>query len=146
MRVSEAMSRDVRVCSPGSTIRDCAKMMAEIDAGAMPVGENDKLVGMITDRDIAIRGVALGKGPDTPVREVMSTEKVLYCYEDEELDHVAKNMAELQVRRLPVVNRDKRLVGIVSLGDVAQKEKKAATKAVSGVSKPGGAHSQSARA
>src|SRR2546421_2490744 len=114
MRVSEAMTRDVKICTPGQTIRDVAKAMAEIDAGAMPVGENDRLVGMITDRDIAIRAVAQGKGPDTPVREVMTTEQVLYCYDDEDLDHVAKNMASQQVRRLPVVNRDKRLVGIVS--------------------------------
>ena len=140
MRVSEAMTREVRVATPGQSIRDVAKIMAEIDAGAMPVGENDKLVGMVTDRDIAIRGVALGKGPDTPVREVMSTEKVLYCYEDEELDHVAKNMGDQQVRRLPVVSRDKRLVGIVSLGDVAQRETRSASKAVKGASRPGGLH------
>src|SRR5256884_9714568 len=120
MRVSEAMTREVRVASPGQSIREVAKIMAEIDAGAMPVGDNDRLVGMITDRDIAIRGVAQGKGPDTPVREVMSTETVLYCYEDEELDHVAKNMGEIQVQRLPVLDRSKRLVGIVSLGDIAQ--------------------------
>ena len=144
MRVNEAMSRDVRVCTPGSSIRDCARMMAEIDAGVMPVGENDRLIGMITDRDIAIRAVAAGKGPDTPVRDVMS-EPVMYCYEDEELDHVAKNMGDIQVRRLPVVDRNKRLVGIVSLGDLAMTEKKAATQAVSGISKPGGQHSQSAR-
>ena len=142
MRVCDAMSREVRIATPGQSIRDVAKIMAEIDAGAMPVGENDRLVGMITDRDIAIRAVAQGKGPDTPVREVMSTEQVLYCYEDEELDHVAKNMGSEQVRRLPVVNRDKRLVGIVSFGDVAQKETRAATKAAKGVTKPGGAHQQ----
>src|SRR5690348_2241866 len=145
MRVSDAMTRDVRVATPGESIRDVAKVMAEIDAGALPVGENDRLIGMITDRDIAIRAVAQGKGPDTPVREVMSTEKVCYCYDDEELDQVAKNMGDIQVRRLPVVNREKRLVGIVSLGDLANRERKAATKAVSGVSKPGGSHSQSAR-
>ena len=143
MRVSEAMSREVRLAAPGQSIRDVAKIMAEIDAGSMPVGENDRLVGMITDRDIAIRAVALGKGPDTPVRDVMSTEQVLYCFEDEELEHVAKNMGDEQVRRLPVVNRDKRLVGIVSLGDVSQKEKRAAAKAVSGVSRPGGQHTNS---
>jgi CBS domain-containing protein len=142
MRVSEAMTREVRVANPGQSIRDVAKIMAEIDAGAMPVGENDRLVGMITDRDIAIRAVALGKGPDTPVRDVMSTEKVLYCYDDEELDHVAKNMGDEQVRRLPVVNREKRLVGIVSLGDVAQRETRAASKAVKGATRPGGAHKQ----
>ncbi len=140
MRVSEAMTREVRVANPGQSIREVAKIMAEIDAGAMPVGENDKLVGMITDRDIAIRGIAQGKGPDTPVREVMSTETILYCYEDEELDHVAKNMGDQQVRRLPVVSREKRLVGIVSLGDVAQRETRAASKAVKGATRPGGAH------
>ncbi|TMH26571.1 MAG: CBS domain-containing protein [Betaproteobacteria bacterium] len=143
MRVSDAMTREVRVASPGQSIREVAKIMAEIDAGAMPVGDNDRLVGMITDRDIAIRAVAEGKGPDTPVREVMSTETVLYCYEDEELDHVAKNMSEQQVRRLPVVNRDKRLVGIVSLGNLAQTEGRAANKAVKGVTKPSGQHNQS---
>jgi CBS domain-containing protein len=142
MRVSEAMTREVRVASPGQSIREVAKIMAEIDAGAMPVGDNDRLVGMITDRDIAIRAVALGKGPDTPVRDVMSTEQVLFCYDDEELDHVAKNMSEQQVRRLPVVNREKRLVGIVSLGNLAQSEGRAANKAVKGVTKPGGQHHQ----
>jgi CBS domain-containing protein len=145
MRVSEAMSRDVRLANPGQSIRDVAKIMAEIDAGAMPVQENDRLVGMITDRDIAVRAVALGKGPDTPVRDVMSTEQVLYCFEDEDLDHVAQNMGEQRVRRLPVVSREKRLVGIVSLGDVATNERKAGGRAVSGVSKDGGPHSQSAR-
>ena len=142
MRVSEAMSRDVRVANPGQTICDVAKIMAEIDAGAVPVGENDRLVGMITDRDIAVRAVAAGKGPDTPVREVMSQE-VKYCFDDEDLDHVAKNMGDIRIRRLPVVNRDKRLVGIVSLGDVALKHgERPAGKAVKGVSKPGGPHSQ----
>ena len=135
MRVSDAMTRGVRIANPGQTIRDAAKAMAEIDAGAMPVSDGDRLVGMITDRDIAIRAVAAGKGPDTPVRDVMSPD-VKYCFEDEELDHVAKNMADIQVRRLPVVNREKRLVGIVSLGDVALTEgERAAGKAVTGISR-----------
>ncbi len=146
MRVSDAMTREVRIASPGQSIRDVAKIMAEIDAGAMPVGDNDRLVGMITDRDIAIRAVAQGKGPDTPVRDVMSTDKVLYCYEDEELEQVAKNMSQQQVRRLPVVNREERLVGIVSLGNLAQREARSASKAVKGVTKPGGQHSQGAHA
>jgi CBS domain-containing protein len=136
------MTREVRLADPGQSIADVAKIMAEIDAGVVPVQENDRLVGMITDRDIAVRAVAMGKGPDTPVREVM-TQEVKYCYDDEELDHVAKNMGDIRVRRLPVVNREKRLVGIVSLGDVALKEKpSSAAKAVKGVSKPGGPHSQ----
>ena len=142
MRVSEAMTREVRVAAPTQTIREVAKIMDEIDAGSMPVGDNDRLVGMITDRDIAIRAVALGKGPDTPVREVMS-EDVKYCYDDEDLEHVARNMGDIQVRRLPVVNRDKRLVGIVSLGDVSQKEDSRTTgKATAGVSQRGGQHRQ----
>jgi CBS domain-containing protein len=142
MRVSEAMTRDVRVANPGQSIRDVAKIMAEIDAGAIPVGENDRLVGMITDRDIAIRAVAQGKGPDTPVRDVMSKD-VKYCFEDEDLEHVAHNMGDIQVRRLPVVSRDKRLVGIVSLGDVAQNEDSETTgEATAGVSERGGKHRQ----
>ena len=142
MRVSEAMTREVRVANPTQTIRDVAKMMAEIDAGALPVGENDRLVGMITDRDIAIRAVAQGKGPDTPVRDVMSKD-IKYCYEDEDLEHVAENMGDLQVRRLPVVNREKRLVGIVALGDIARHEDHHTTgETTADVSKPGGKHRQ----
>jgi CBS domain-containing protein len=136
MKVSEAMSRDVQLARPDQPICDAAKTMAAIDAGALPVQENDRLVGMITDRDITVRAVAERKGPDTPVRDVMSSD-IKYCFEDEDLEHVAKNMADLQVRRLPVVNREKRLVGIVALGDVAMAEgKKVAGKAVKGVSRP----------
>jgi CBS domain-containing protein len=142
MKVAQAMSRDVRVANPNETIRQVAHTMAEIDAGAIPVGENDRLVGMITDRDIAVRAVAAGKGPDTPVRDVM-THDVKYCFEDEDLNHVAKNMADQRVRRLPVMNRDKRLVGMLSVGDLALKQgKKAAGDAISGISQHGGPHSQ----
>jgi CBS domain-containing protein len=136
------MTRDVQLTSPTESIRDAAKMMAEIDAGSLPVGQDKRLVGMITDRDIAIRAVAEGKGPDTPVSEVMSQE-VLYCFDDQELEEVARNMADIKVRRLPVLNREKHLVGIVSLGDLSQKEQPEVTaKAVSNISKPGGKHSQ----
>ena len=118
-------------------------MMAEIDAGILPVREGDRLVGMITDRDIALRAVAAGKGPRTPIREIMSPE-VKYCYEDEDLDRVTHNMAHIQVRRLPVLNRDKRLVGIISLGDVAViQDAHYAQTALIGISEPGGPHSQS---
>jgi CBS domain-containing protein len=144
MRVSEAMTRDVRIASPSETIRQAARMMAEIDAGVVPVGENDRLVGMITDRDIAVRAVADGKSPDTPIREVMSSD-VCYCFDDQEISDVAANMADVQVRRLPVVDRAKRLVGILSLGDIAQADKqgKPAAEALCGISEPGGQHSQS---
>ncbi|MDX1376418.1 MAG: CBS domain-containing protein [Burkholderiales bacterium] len=118
MNVSKVMTRDVRLASPAQTIHEVAQIMAEIGAGALPVGEDDRLRGMITDRDIAIRAVAAGKGPDTRVEEVM-TPGTKYCFEDEEVGAVAETMAKLQVRRLPVLNRDKRLVGIVSLGDVS---------------------------
>jgi CBS domain-containing protein len=141
MKVSEAMTRDVRVASPNESIRDAARMMAEIDAGALPVGENDRLVGVITDRDIAVRAVAEGKDSTTKVRDVMSRE-VLYCYDDQDVDDVARNMGDVKVRRLPVVNRDKRLVGIISLGDVACKEDvEVSGDTVAQISQPGGKHS-----
>jgi CBS domain-containing protein len=112
--------------------------MSEEDVGALPVADNDRLVGMITDRDIAIRGVGEGMAADARVRQVM-TEQVKYCFEDEDLAHVSQNMASLQMRRLPVMNRDKRLVGIVSLGDlaVASKAKSQAAQALHGISQPG---------
>jgi len=142
MQVSEAMSSDVKIANPDQSIRDAARLMAEIDAGALPVGENDRLVGMITDRDIAIRAVAAGKSPNTKVREVMSAE-VRYCFEDDDLDDVAQNMADIKLRRLPVLNHDKRLVGIVSLGDIALTDgPSSAGSALCGISEPGGEHSQ----
>ena len=145
MDVRDVMTKNPRTVAPNDSIQRAAAVMKEVDTGFVPIVENGRVVGVVTDRDIVIRAVAAGKGPDTPVREVMSSD-VKYCYEDEDLDHVAQNMSDIQVRRLPVVDRNKRLVGIVSLGDLAVREKKAATQAVSGVSKPGGQHSQSARA
>ncbi len=143
MLVSNVMSRDVQIIAPDQTLRDAAAAMKQLDAGVLPVGEKDKLIGMITDRDIAIRGIAEGKGPEAKVRDVMSHE-VKYCFEDEQVDHVAENMAELQVRRLPVMNHDKRLVGIVSLGDLATHGSLPKTaRALHGISQPGGEHSQS---
>jgi CBS domain-containing protein len=139
--VSEAMTRDVRVANPDHTIQAAAKIMAEIDSGVLPVAENDQLVGMITDRDIAVRAVAKGKGPDTRVREVMSPD-VKYCFEDEPVSHVAQNMGDIQLRRLPVVNREKRLVGILSLGDLAQAQgSRPAGQALAGISQPSGERS-----
>ena len=145
MKVSSAMTRDVRLVKPEQTIRDAAQLMAEIDAGVIPVTENERLVGIVTDRDIAVRGVAKGKSPETKVRDVMS-EGILYCFDDQELDEVAQNMGKNQVRRLPVVDRNKRLVGILSLGDLAAKDDaKSVGKTVSQVSEHGGKHSQTGR-
>jgi CBS domain-containing protein len=142
MKVREKMTRTVRLAAPEDTIQQAARCMAECDAGALPVAENDRLVGMVTDRDIAVRAVAAGKGPDTQVREVMTAE-VKYCFEDEDIGHVARNMGEQQIRRLPVMNRDKRLVGILSIGEVAMGEPpEPAGLAMAGISRPGGPHSQ----
>jgi CBS domain-containing protein len=143
MQIRDAMSEDVRILNPNQSIREAAILMAKIDAGVLPVGENDRLVGMITDRDIAVRAIALGMGPDTAVREVMS-EDVKYCFEDDDVGKVAQNMSDLKVRRLPVLNKGKRLIGIVSLGDLALADGPAnAGEALCGISEPGGAHSQS---
>ena len=143
MKVSEAMTRDVSIASPEDTLQQAAKKMAELDAGVLPVGANDRLVGMLTDRDITVRAVARGKGPQTPVGEVMS-EEVKYCFEDEDLAAVTANMGDIRVRRLPVLSRDKRLVGIVSLGDIVNTGRNArqAGQALAGISQPGGEHSQ----
>jgi len=142
MRVSEAMTRDVRIAGPDETLRKAAQTMAKLDAGSLPVGENDQLVGMITDRDIAIRGIAAGKGPKAKVRDVMSRD-VKYCFEDQEMDEITRNMADIQVRRLPVLDRDKRLVGILSLGDIAvSSDGKGAADALRGISRSGGEHTQ----
>lgn len=143
MLVREAMTRDVHTVSPDQSIQEAARLMLQIDAGALPVGENDKLVGMVTDRDIAVRGVAGGKPPTAPVREIMSRE-LRYCFEDEDLNHVSRNMADQQVRRLPVVDRNKRLVGILALADLATSAKSGqASGALLGISQAGGSHNQS---
>lgn len=143
MKVSEAMSRDVRIASPDQPICDIAQVMAKLDVGALPVGENDRLIGMITDRDIAVRAVAAKKSPQTSAREVMSAE-ILYCFEDEDLDDVADNMSIQKIRRLPVLNRDKRLVGIISIADLAMAENAQTTgQTIADISEPGGEHSQS---
>src|SRR3546814_10334410 len=107
MRISDCSSD---VCSSD------LQMMADIDTGFLPVADNDRLIGIVTDRDIAIRGVAAGRRPEASIREVMSDE-VKYCFDDQDVDDVLENMGDIQVRRLPVVDRDKRLVGIVSLTD-----------------------------
>ena len=144
MKVRDAMSGDVRLTDPDRSIREAAQMMAEQDIGALPVGENDRLVGMVTDRDIAVRAVAQGLGPETKIRDVMSQE-VLYCFDDEDLDDAAHNMGDIKVRRLPVLNRDKRLVGIISISDLAGREDaRQLGRTIADISAPGGAHSQAA--
>jgi CBS domain-containing protein len=142
MKIANIMSHDVHFIGPDTTLRDAARKMKEIDSGALPVAEHDKLIGMLTDRDIAIRGIAAGKGPDAKVRDVMSHE-LKYCYEDENVQHVAENMGELQIRRLPVMSREKRLIGFVSLSDISRGSLPQTARALHGISKPGGQHNQS---
>ena len=135
MKIRELMTSEVELVNPDDNLHTAAKMMADLDAGALPVGENDRLVGMITDRDITVRAVAAGRDPEkTVVRDAMSS-GIRFCFEDEDSEAVAQKMGEWQVRRLPVLNRDKRLVGIVSLGDLviggAEDESKSALKQIS---------------
>ena len=117
-KVKELMSPNVQVISPEQTIQEAAKLMHDGNFGMMPVGENDRMIGSISDRDIAIRAVAVGKAPSTKVRDVMS-EGIYWAYEDDDVTKVAKLMSDHQIRRLPIVNADKRLTGIVALSDFA---------------------------
>jgi len=143
MRVAEVMNRHVQLASPEDSLQDVAKRMVSDDIGFMPVGEKDRLVGTITDRDIVARAVALGRDSKTKVRDVMSGD-TKFCYDDEDMDHVIQNLGALQLRRLPVVNREKRLVGVVTLADAARKTDPAGAGAgLSEITSPGGQHSQS---
>ena len=136
-QLKDLMSRDVKVVSPDMTIGEAAKMMRDGDFGMMPVGEDDHMIGTISDRDIAIRAVAVGKDAGTKVRDVMS-EGIALVYEDDSVEQAAMIMSERQVRRLPVVDRDKRLVGILALGDFAveSSEIRPAAQALSEISRP----------
>jgi CBS domain-containing protein len=141
MQVAQIMTRSVDLADPDMKLKTAAQKMREDDVGALPVGENDRLVGMVTDRDIVMRAFAGGQtAGDAPVRDVMS-DKICYCFEDQSLDEVAALMAQHQVHRLPVLNRDKRLVGIVSLADLARsggEGERAALKALRGISEDSG--------
>ncbi|MDQ0317800.1 CBS domain-containing protein [Amorphus orientalis] len=119
MRISEIMSRDTVIADPNETIEAVARRMADQDIGYLPVGEQDRLVGSITDRDIVTRGLANGRDGSCTVDEIM-TRDVKYCFDEDDVEQIAGNMANNGVRRLPVINRDKRLVGVVSLSDAAQ--------------------------
>lgn len=119
-QIRDVMSKDFKFITPETTIQQAAQQMRDGDFGFLPIGENDRLVGMITDRDIAIRSAAEGQDPASATVGDIMTPKTYYCFDDQAVEEVCDNMAEIKVRRLPVVNRDKRLVGVVSLGDVSQ--------------------------
>jgi len=142
MKISEVMTRDVATVQANQTAQEAANFMLTGDAGSIPVTDGDKLIGMITDRDIAVRGVAKGHGPDTPVRDLM-TSGLICAREDDDIDEVAAKMSEAQVRRLPVIDDSENLVGIVSLGDLAREtDGEGAHEALEGVSVEGGQHQQ----
>ncbi|MFL6730816.1 MAG: CBS domain-containing protein [Sphingomicrobium sp.] len=142
MKVSEVMTRDVQTVRPDQTAREAASFMLRADAGSIPVTEGDRLIGMITDRDIAVRGVAEGYGPETPVRELMTNDMVC-ARVDDDVEDAASKMGDAQVRRLPVIDDQEKLCGIVSLGDLSREsDVDCAAEALEGVSQPGGQHQQ----
>ena len=136
-KVKDAMSADVRTIGPDETIQEAARQMKEGNFGMLPVSENDRMIGAISDRDIAIRAVADGKDVGTKVRDVMSP-GIIWVFEDDSVEEATKRMGKSQVRRLPVVNSEKRLVGIVALGDFATEKRDAvaAGEALSEISLP----------
>jgi len=142
MKVSEVMTRNVQTVRPDQPVQEAASFMLNADAGSIPVTDGDRLIGMITDRDIAVRGVAKGYGPDTPVRELMTGDLVIVRINDD-VEDAASKMSQAQVRRLPVIDDDERLCGIVSLGDLAREtDNECAQEALEGVTEPGGEHRQ----
>ena len=142
MKVSDVMTRDVQTVSPDQPVQEAANFMLNADAGSIPVTDGGRLIGMITDRDIAVRGIANGCGPDTPVRELM-TDNLVIARIDDDIEEVATKMSDAQVRRLPVIDEEERLCGIVSLGDLSREaDTDCASEALEGVSQPGGEHRQ----
>ena len=142
MKVRDVMTRNVQTVQPDQRVQEAASFMLSADAGSIPVTEGERLIGMITDRDIAVRGIAKGHGPDTPVRDLM-TNDIVCAREDDDVEDCATKMSEAKVRRLPVIDEQARLCGIVSLGDLArQTDDESAHQALEGVSEPGGQHQQ----
>jgi CBS domain-containing protein len=121
MKVSHAMTRDVRVARPQQSMREAAAAMVELDVGALPVCRSHRLIGVVTTHDLALRGLAAGRSPDTPIVEIM-TREVHYCFDDEELERVVEEMQALGLRRLPVLDRNRRLVGILSVRSPAARQ------------------------
>ena len=119
MKVEKMMHKGVEWVSPDTSIVALAKKMQQFDIGAIPVGENDRLIGMVTDRDVVIRGVADGKDPSKLTARDVMTKGVIYCRDSEDVDEVARITESKQIRRLPVIDANKRMVGMISLGDVS---------------------------
>ena len=133
MKIKDVMTRDVKFVTPDTPVSKIARDMRDENIGSVPVVENDRMIGMVTDRDIVVRCVASGDLQGATARTAMSP-GMLYCYEDQSVSEILENMAEQQVRRLPVVNRDKRLVGVVSIGDLSQQSQRKAGESLKGIS------------
>jgi CBS domain-containing protein len=119
MKVRQVMTADVYTVRPEASIFDIAELMRDEDIGAVPVVEDNKLIGMVTDRDIVVRALADSKDPSSATARTVMSSSLLYCFDDQSVEEVLDNMGEQQVRRMPVVDRDKRLVGVVSIGDLS---------------------------
>jgi CBS domain-containing protein len=135
MKIKDVMTPDVSFVSADTPVAEIARRMRDDDIGALPVTENDRMIGMVTDRDIVVRCVASGSVEGATARSAMSS-RVLYCYEDQSVNEILENMGEQQVRRMPVVNREKRLVGVVSIGDLSQKSQRKAGESLKEISQP----------
>jgi CBS domain-containing protein len=135
MKIKDLMTHDVSFVTPDTPVAEVARRMRDEDIGSVPIVENDRMIGMVTDRDIVVRCVAAGDTEGATARTAMSP-RVLYCYEDQSVNEILENMAEQQVRRMPVVNREKRLVGVVSIGDLSQKSQRKAGESLKGISQP----------
>lgn len=136
MRISDVMTRDVQTVSPNADLREAARLMDELNVGSLPVCDGSRLVGMITDRDITVRATAAGIAPANCQVSQAMTDEVRYCREDNTVAEVAETMSNVQIRRLPVIDNDRNLIGIVSLGDLAVRDPADASRTLQGVSEP----------
>jgi CBS domain-containing protein len=140
MKIRDVMTDQVTWVGPDTTVFEIARHMRDQDIGSVPIAENDRLVGMVTDRDIVVRAVADGGRVDSATARQVMSPRILYCFDDQPVGEVLKNMGDMQVRRLPVVNRDKRQVGLVSLGDLSHASEKQAGGALREISEPAETH------
>jgi CBS domain-containing protein len=120
MQIKEAMCTNFKIIKPQTTLKEAAQAMRECDCGYLPVGENDRLTGAVTDRDITIRAISDGLDPNTTTVSDIMTEKVVYCFEEDDIDSAAQTMKDKQIRRLVVLNKDKRMTGVLTVGDIAR--------------------------
>ena len=135
--IADVMTRDVQSVSPQETIRRAAEMMDELNVGSLPVCDGQKLIGIVTDRDITVRATAAGKAPDEAKVEEVMTDQIRWCFDDQEVDEVMQQMGDTQIRRVPVIDHNThQLIGIVSLGDLATKHSAQVDRTLENISNP----------